>query len=77
MVGILNAQTGDVEARRLGQAYQRATLHGIASPDGAREHVLAGGLVVRLLAESFAPYRATVRIARCLPGSSKGGARTN
>ena len=67
VVGILNAQTGDVEAVRLGQAYQRATLHGIASPDGASEHVLAGGLVVRLLAESFAPYRATVRIARYRP----------
>jgi len=77
VVGILNAQTGDVEARRLGLPYQRPTLHGIASADGDREHVLAGGLVVRLLAESFSPYRATVRIARYLPGSSKGGAGTN
>ncbi len=48
--------------------YERSTLHGAAEPDGASEYVVPGGLVVRLLAESFSPYRATVRIERCQEG---------
>ena len=49
--------------------YQRPTLHGAASADRAREYTISDGLVVRLLAESFFPYRAAVRIERCSPGS--------
>jgi len=60
---MLNAQTGGVEGTRLGKPYQRPTLHGIARGDGAREYIISGGL----LAESFAPYRATVRIERYRP----------
>jgi hypothetical protein len=40
------------------------TLHGAAEPDGAREYTIAGKAVIRLLAESFSPYRATVRIEK-------------
>jgi len=70
-VDMLNAQTGGVEGTRLGQPYQRPTLHGVASPDGAREYIISGGLRVRLLAESFWPYRATVRIERYSPRSAE------
>ena len=64
---MLNAQTGGVGGTRLGKPYQRPTLHGTARGDGAREYIISGGLVVRLLAESFAPYRATARIERHRP----------
>jgi len=63
VVDALSAQTGDAEVRRLGRTYQHPTLR------SAGEYVIPGGLVVRLLAESFFPYRAAVRIERCSPGS--------
>jgi hypothetical protein len=44
--------------------YPRSTLHGALEPNGAPTYVIAGRLVVRLVAESFAPYRATLRIER-------------
>jgi len=44
--------------------YERSTLHSANQPDGAQEYVIAGGLVIRLQAESFSPYRATVRVER-------------
>ncbi len=63
-VAPLSAQRGDTAGERWGQRYQRPTLHGADDPEGAREYIITGGLRVRLLAESFVPYRARVRIER-------------
>ena len=64
VVEILNAQRGDREAQRMAHVYPRTTLHEAVNPQGATEYAIPGGLVVRLLAESLSPYRATVRIER-------------
>ena len=60
-----------------GRFFQRSTLHGVADPDGASEYIIPGGLRVRLLAESFSPYRATIRIERYSPRSPEVGDRAN
>ena len=44
--------------------FERSTLHGAAKMHGAKEYAIPGGRVVKLVAESFAPYRATVRVER-------------
>jgi len=46
-------------------AYLHSPLHGAADPEGAKEYVnAAAGFKVTLVAESFSPYRATIRIER-------------
>jgi M6 family metalloprotease-like protein len=70
VVAPLSAQLGDPDAQRGKQRYQRPTLHGANASDGAKEYIIAGGVKITLLAESFAPYRATVRIERYLPSLS-------
>ena len=58
--------------------YQRPTLHGADRPDGAREYVDPSDTFrVRLLVESFSPYRATVRIERYSPRSVGALVRAN
>jgi len=65
LVEALSSQDGEATGSRNGRIYQRATLHGTADPKGTSEYVnAAGGFKVTLLAESFSPYRATVRIER-------------
>jgi len=51
------------ERQPIFKLYERSTLCGAAEPDGAREYVMAGGLVVTLVAESFSPYNATIRLS--------------
>ncbi len=67
VVDALRCQHGDAlgfseselrPGHRIFTIYERSTLH------GAREYVLVGGVVIRLMGESFAPYKATVRIER-------------
>lgn len=48
---------------RSGAPSNQPTLHGVTQPDGVSEYV-ADGVRVVLLAESVAPYRATVRVER-------------
>jgi hypothetical protein len=75
VVDALGPQFGDPRGRRGGQDYQRPTLYGAASPEGSSEYVISGGLRVRLLAETFCPYSATVHIEHYLPQprAAKGG----
>jgi hypothetical protein len=56
-------QNGEPMGFANGTAYRHSTLHGAA--EGlleARTYTLRGGVVIRLVAESFSPYRATVRV---------------
>jgi len=56
-------QNGEPMGFANGTAYRHSALHG--SAEGLLEattYALRGGVVIRLLAESFSPYRATVRI---------------
>jgi len=56
-------QNGEPMGYANGAALRHSTLHGTA--EGLREatsYTLRNGVVIRLLAESFSPYRATVRI---------------
>ena len=69
VVATVGPQEGGPSAIQSDVSHQRTTLHGAASAEGAREYIISDGLRVRLLAESFSPYRATVRIERCSPGS--------
>ncbi len=48
----------------MGHTYRRPALHSVGQADGSSQYVLDGGLKVTLVSESFAPYRATIRIER-------------
>jgi len=77
ILDILSAQAADLGAQRMGQPYQRPTLHEVTNPEGSGECIIAGGLRIRLLAESFSPYRATVHIERYSPRPAGTLARAN
>jgi hypothetical protein len=58
-------QNGEPMGFANGTALRHSTLHG--ATEGLQEatsYTLRNGVVIRLLAESFSPYRATVRIER-------------
>jgi len=62
-VDLMLAQASEARGQQSGVTYERPTLHGAASPEGAREYIDAeAGFRITLVAESFAPYVATVRI---------------
>jgi len=64
-VNALPGQHGFGMSYAAGHAYQRSTLHGASAPEGATEYVNApAGYKVTLLAESFQPYKAAIRIER-------------
>jgi len=64
-VNAVAPQTGAAEATRAGQTFQRSTLHEAASHQGVKEYLdPVSGFRVRLLTESFRPYKATVRVER-------------
>ena len=72
VVDVVSPQQGDPSANQSDLSYQRPTLHSAASADAAREYTNAvSGFRVVLLAESFSPYRATVRIERYSPLSGE------
>ncbi len=64
-VDLLPPQAGETMGQQSGVTYERPTLHHAANPEGAREYIDAeAGFRITVVAESFAPYVATVLIER-------------
>ena len=78
VVDAVSPQQGDPSAIQSDLSYQRPTLHSAASADAAREYTNAvSGFRVVLLAESFSPYRATIRVESYSPRPGEVLARAN
>ena len=65
VVNAIGSAEREADSARPDPSSQHATLHGVKDSGGVTEYVNAtAGFKVRLVAESFRPYKATVRIER-------------